>query len=1141
MDLSYIKNKIFSSGSFEKLKNIEANPLIINGVSGSLFSYTAAEIYRYNKKIIVLSNEKDRILKIKDDLDTIVSSPDISIYDPLNLSGDELVSKTLSDITGSPSFIVLACIDDLKVPIVSKETFIDSLIELKKNGTFSFEDLIAILNRYNYNQKDFVEEVGDFSIRGGIIDFFSENFVSPVRVDFFGDTIESIREFDISNQRSIKELDVIKFGINLSVEEAGEIDHGKPANVKADQTLTDYFTDDILIILDEEELLKNSDLYTDIISKIDIFKKIYINSLNYSGSSPDEINLKSHSQPEFYSNLKALYDDLCGNLKKGNEVNILCSDSYQAKRIKTLIEDFEDENFALEDGSRHGSGNTSGNVSMISASSESGSFSVKDRFNVIPESIQLGFIYEEAKLVVYTEHQIFGRYFKHIQKRKLKFKGLSFSDLKDINLGDYIVHRDFGVGIYSGLKKISVGNSSQEVIKLSYKDGDTLFVNMNYVHLIKKFSGSEGASPDITRLGGGEWDKIKQKTKKKVKDIARDLILLYAKRKSEPGFQYKPDTHWQKELEASFMYEDTPDQYRATEEVKADMEIPHPMDRLVCGDVGFGKTEVAVRAAFKAVMDNKQVAVLVPTTILAVQHYNTFRDRLSPFAVDVESLTRFKSKKEQKEILANLAAGKLNIIIGTHRLLSKDVIFKDIGLLIVDEEQKFGVAAKEKIKSLRPNIDTLTLTATPIPRTLNFSLLGARDLSIINTPPKNRKPIQTEIIKHNWSKIADVIKYELDRGGQVYFVNDRISNLPDIADHIKEYIPSAKIGIAHGQMEAHELEDVVVRFIEKNLNILVCTKIIESGLDIPNVNSIIINNANRYGLSELYQLRGRVGRSEAQAFSYFIQAANGKMTRNALRRLQAIEDLTALGSGFNLAMRDMEIRGVGNLLGKEQSGFVNQLGFDLFMSIIDEAVEELKETEFKELFKAEPAVKSKDGKEDDKKDEKSKNIFSGIAEKKIIISTVIENDINALIPKDYVRSDTERLNLYSRLYDLKSMNDVDDFGNELQDRFGEYLEDVDNLLRVIKIKILASGLGLEKITVRENEMSLIFPASKENKIFESVFFNTIISKISSDKKGKFNIMNNKEKLGIEIKLNSVEDKLRLDEIEGILSLDPAHQ
>ncbi len=1075
------------------------------------------------------------MLRLKDDFDTIIGTSDISIYDPLNLSGEELVSKTLSDITGSDSYVILACIGDLNVPIVSKETFVDSLIELSKDQIFSFEELISKLNKYNYNQKDFVEEIGDYSVRGGIIDFFPENFSSPVRIDFFGDTIDSIREFDISNQRSIKDLEIIKFGINLSVEEDGVVDTDQEKLIHADQKLTDYFTDDVLLIYDEEDLVKNSSHYTEVKSGLEPFRKIFVNTLNYSNDNGDALSLHSFSQPEFYSNLKALYDDLCLNIKKGSEVNILCSDAYQAKRIKSLIEDFEDENFVKEDGSRHG--NESDNSTKPIGSSGSGSFSVKDKFNVIPESIQFGFIFEDPKLVVYTEHQIFGRYFKHIRKRKIKFKGLSFSDLKDINLGDYIVHRDFGIGIYSGLKKIEVGNSAQEVIKLSYKDGDTLFVNMNYVHLIKKFSGSEGASPDISRIGGGEWDKIKQKTKKKVKDIARDLILLYAKRKSEPGFNFMPDTHWQKELEASFMYEDTPDQYRATEEVKADMEIPHPMDRLVCGDVGFGKTEVAVRAAFKAVMDNKQVAVLVPTTILAIQHYNTFRDRLSPFAVEVESLTRFKSKKEQKEILVNLASGKLNIIIGTHRLLSKDVIFKDIGLLIVDEEQKFGVAAKEKIKSLKPNIDTLTLTATPIPRTLNFSLLGARDLSIINTPPKNRKPIQTEIIKHSWSKIADVIKYELDRGGQVYFVNDRISNLPDIADHIKEYIPSAKIGIAHGQMEAHELEDVIVKFIEKNLNVLVCTKIIESGLDIPNVNSIIINNANRYGLSELYQLRGRVGRSEAQAYSYFIQSANGKMTRNALRRLQAIEDLTALGSGFNLAMRDMEIRGVGNLLGKEQSGFVNQLGFDLFMNIIDEAVEELKETEFKELFKNEKAKDSVDGKQD----EKAKNIFSGISEKKIVISTIIENDINALIPKDYVTSDTERLNLYSRLYNFSSSKEVDEFGLELQDRFGEYLEDVDNLLRVIRIKILASGLGLEKMMIREKYMVLTFPASKENRIFESEFFNKIIARISSDRKGKFNILNNKEKLEIEVDLNSVEDKLRLDEIESLLLFSASEQ
>ncbi len=567
------------------------------------------------------------------------------------------------------------------------------------------------------------------------------------------------------------------------------------------------------------------------------------------------------------------------------------------------------------------------------------------------------------------------------------------------------------------------------------------------------------------------------------------------------------------------MYEDTPDQYSATEDVKNDMMNANPMDRLVCGDVGFGKTEVAVRAAFKSVLDNKQVAILVPTTILAVQHYNTFRDRLNAFAVDVQVISRMQKRKEQKEILENLSEGKVNIIIGTHRILSKDIKFKDLGLLIIDEEQRFGVKAKEKLRALQPNIDTLTLTAKPIPRTLNFSLLGARDLSVINTPPKNRKPIITEIISFKWSVIADIIKKEIERGGQVYFVNDKIAELYDFADKLKEYIPYAKAGIAHGQMDGEELEDVVVDFIEKKLNVLFCTKIIESGLDIPNVNTIIINNANMYGLSELYQLRGRVGRSDTQAYAYFISPPAGKLTKTAIRRLQAIEEYTELGSGFNLAMRDMEIRGVGNLLGKDQSGFVHQMGFEMFIDIIDEAVSELKENEFKEIFKEEESLKK---------------ISDKIKRREEYVPAVIENDFNALIPEDYVENDTERLNIYKRLYEVKSKSELKVIEDELRDRFGGYSNEVGNLLRVIEIKIRATEIGLEKINISGDEMLLYFPEEKGHRIFTSEFFDNLIKKLSAAKSSKFNFVNNKKRLIVQVNLNSREEEERIEEIKKLI-------
>jgi transcription-repair coupling factor (superfamily II helicase) len=1125
MNISRIKEKLYSSNKFRSLLNISEKKANLTGVNGSLISFIVSYLFENkNKKIVLLSYDNERLNKINEDLNLFLDTEKLSIFSTKTSTNDDAFSRTLSDITDNKEYIVLSHISELSSKIIAKDTFKDSLIELKKNVDFSFEELISKLNKYQYNQNDFVQEVGEYSVRGGIIDIFPENYETPIRIEFFGDTIESIREFDITNQRSIREIENIKLGINLTSNESENLYEPEKPQYK-EETILDYLPEDTLIIFDEEDVIKQESKDEASLNRLENFNSISISALG-SSDNPNAINFESKPQPDFYSNIRLLHSNLSQYKLENFDLSILCSDDYQCKRIKSLIEDFDDESVSSRDENIHKVHESDSDEKIL--------FHLKDKFDTVPESFQSGFIFPDAKILVYTEHQIFGRYFKVIKKKKAKFKGITFEELKEIKLGDYIVHRDFGIGIFSGLKKINVGNNTQEVVQLSYKGGDTLFVNLNYIHLIKKYSGSGETAPDITKLGGGEWDKIKQRTKKRVKDIARDLILLYAKRKSEKGFKFSPDTHWQKELEASFMYEDTPDQYRATEEVKEDMQNENPMDRLVCGDVGFGKTEVAVRAAFKAVMDGKQVAVLVPTTILAVQHYNTFRDRLHPFAVDVECISRLKSKKEQKEIIQKLEEGKINILIGTHRLVSSDIKFKDIGLMIIDEEQRFGVAAKEKIKALKPNVDTLTLTATPIPRTLNFSLLGARDLSIINTPPKNRKPIVTEMIKLDWNKVAEVIKNELNRGGQVYFVNDKIQNLPLLADTIKSHIPSARIGIAHGQMSPHELEDVLVNFIEKKLNILLCTKIVESGLDITNVNTIIINNANMYGLAELYQLRGRVGRSDQQAYAYFVTSKGGKLTRNALRRLQAIEELTDLGSGFNLAMRDMEIRGVGNLLGKEQSGFINQVGFDLFITIIDEAVAELKDTEFKELFKEERRKKEKDG--DETTPKKKETLFEKLKIAEKVKSTIIENDINALIPKDYVKNDTERLNIYRRLFDTNSYEELDAIKSELKDRFGEYLDDVENLMKIVSLKIKATEIGLEKITIRGKDVSIYFPASKEHPVFQSEYFNRIISAISTDKSRKFNISSNKEQLEIEIRLDSNEDEKRLNELKDILDM-----
>jgi transcription-repair coupling factor (superfamily II helicase) len=1114
--LKDIKKKIYSSDDFKKLgKTADYRSVFLSGVNGSLGSFILEYLHsKVNPKILFLTPDKNLPEAIRDDLTILSSSPNVSIYSPESSSYDEELSKTLTDLSEDKSYIVLSNTKDFTDKIVSKEVFKESVMELKEGEDLSFEDFLAGLGRHNFIQKDFVEEVGDFSVRGGIVDLFPESYHTPVRVEFFGDTIESIREFDISTQRSLKKISSIRMGMNLNTE---DVFSDEDKTLPEENTILDYISPDTLIIVNEPQISLN-EIY-ELRERLSGYKTVYITSFLSTGhieeaeGSDLRIDFGSRTQPDIRSNLKILYGSISEYLEKDFDIEILCSDEYQCKRIKTLIEDFEDDALSDKDSEIHHEKN-SGNDAIKH------SLQIKDRFSVVPESIQSGFIYENSKLVLYTEHQIFGRYFKQYKKRTRKFKGLTLNQLKELQIGDYIVHRDFGIGMFSGLKKITVGGNEQEVIKLSYADEDSVFLNLNYIHLLKKYSASEGFNPKLTKLGGGEWDKIKQKTKNKVKDIARDLILLYAKRKSEEGFKFSGDTHWQNELEASFMYEDTPDQFKATVDVKEDMESRNPMDRLVCGDVGFGKTEVAVRAAFKAVLDNKQVAILVPTTILAIQHYNTFRDRLSPFAVDVEVLSRFQTKSEQKLILERLSEGKVNIVIATHRLLSKDVAFKDLGLLIIDEEQRFGVKAKEKLRTFQPNVDTLTLTATPIPRTLNFSLLGARDLSIINTPPKNRKPIQTEIISNDWEKIGEIIKAELERGGQVYFVNDKIGKLYEIEEKIKEVLPLAKTGIAHGQMDPRELEDVVINFIEKKLNVLITTKIIESGLDIPNVNTIIINNAHMFGLAELYQLRGRVGRSDQQAFAYLI-SPGGKMTKTAVRRLQAIEEFTDLGSGINLAMRDMEIRGVGNLLGQEQSGFIQQMGFDMFISVIDEAVAEVKENEFSDLF----ANESKEARK---------------AADKITIAkpksdpAIIEHDLKALLPKDYVINDTERLNIYRRIFEAKNNDELSSIKEELKDRFGDYLDDVENLFELVELKIKATDIGLTGINIHEDEILLTFPKDKEHPVFKSDYFGKLMEKISTDRTHRYNIEGDKETLAISLRTKNSDDKTRLDELRSVL-------
>jgi len=1093
--------KIHTSPRFEQLKTAGGKNLFITGLRGSLASLVVSRIYENNPKIVICSNDISRLFRLKDDINLAAGKDVSSIYlgefDEEFESEVSPLSSALKSLSSGESYILLSNPASINKSIISEEIFKKNIVTLKKDEEYPFDLLIQKLIDFGFDKKRIVEDENDYAVRGGIIDLFPENLGQPIRVEYFGNTIETIREFDVVTQRSISQLneaDILpSFAALDELKNTGE-------------TLLNYMKDDTLFILDEPDIIKNES--EEIFNSLDKFSRTYFSSFSLDKSesvdnkhSLTEINFDSKSQPTLNSNTKLFYSNLFELNAFGFEIYISCSDDYQAKRTRELIEDSPSP--ALPEGEGENRSNPLKNITYLDS------------------SFHQGFILPDIKLAVYTEHEVFGRYFRP-SKRKKRFGGITFKELGKINYGDFMVHRDYGIGKYAGLKKVITGGVQQETVKLLYKDNDVVFVNLNSLDLVKKFSAQEGVSPKLNKLGGAEWERIKQRTKKKIQDIAKDLILLYAKRKAQQGFSFSGDSVWQKELEASFIYEDTPDQVSATEAVKKDMESPHPMDRLVCGDVGFGKTEVAIRAAFKAVLDNKQVGVLVPTTILAEQHYNTFKDRLSNWATEVEHLSRFKTKKEQKEVLEKLADGKINIIIGTHRLLSKDVKFKDLGLLVIDEEQRFGVKAKEQLKFLRESVDVLTLTATPIPRTLNFSLLGARDLSIINTPPKNRQPIHTEIINFDKKVISSAIIRELQRSGQIYFVNDKIMKLNELADIIEEIVPFAKVAIAHGQMSAHQLENVMMRFLEKKVNVLLCTKIIESGLDIPSVNTIFINRADNFGLAELYQLRGRVGRSNIKSFAYLITPPQSVLTRQAVRRLHALEEFSELGSGMNLALKDLEIRGAGNLLGKEQSGFISEIGFDLYMQILDEAITELKETELgKVIAEVIPTQK-----------EQPKDLSAPWRKK---IELTIESDISMLIPEIYIDDENIRLEIYQRLAKANSFEELTEAENEMVDRFGKTPEEVISLLKHIELKLMLGGKGFEKIVISGDSVELFVDLSHEQ-FFASGYFENVVNHINTTAKERTRLKQTKKTLSIAYKLYNTQDQYKkLNEISEFAS------
>ncbi|MBP3942126.1 transcription-repair coupling factor [Sphingobacteriaceae bacterium WQ 2009] len=941
--------------------------------------------------------------------------------------------------------------------VINREDLAKNTLEITLSSKLSIDFINEFLYEYDFERVDFVFEPGQYAIRGGIVDIFSFSNDLPYRIEFFGDDIESIRTFDIESQLSVSKIHKVtivpnvqaKFLTANNISLLEYIDRDAVIWMKDVQFTLDLITEgykkaiNLWAALSEKEKTANPEWIDPQFSFSD--EKNFNTQLfdfpivefgkQFFYKADHSIQFNTHPQPSFNKDFSLLIHNFKENTSRRLE-NLIFSDSpKQVERIFAILADLDPAT----------------------------------TFIPVHKALREGFSDDDSKFACYTDHQIFDRYYKYKRKKGYeRTQAITLKELRDLKPGDYITHIDHGVGKYAGLEKIDVNGKSQEMIRLTYADNDLLYVNINSLNRISKYSGKEGTVPKMNKLGTDTWDKLKKTTKKKVKDIARDLIHLYAKRKAQTGNAFSPDTYLQNELEASFIYEDTPDQEKATADVKRDMESPHPMDRLVCGDVGFGKTEIAIRAAFKAVADSKQVAILVPTTILAHQHFRTFSERLKGLPCNIDYINRFKSPKQIKETLKKVTEGTIDIIIGTHRLVSKDVKFKELGLMIIDEEQKFGVSVKEKLKLMRANVDSLTLTATPIPRTLHFSLMGARDLSIISTPPPNRQPVQTELHVFNETLIQEAVAFEIDRGGQVFFIHNRVADLKQLGALIHKLVPNARVGVAHGQLEGDELEDVMLKFINHDFDVLVATTIIEAGLDIPNANTIIINHAHMFGLSDLHQMRGRVGRSNKKAFCYLLSPPLSTLTNEAYKRLSAIEEFSELGSGFNVAMRDLDIRGSGNLLGAEQSGFIAEIGFEMYHKILDEAIQELKEDEFTELFA-------------DEKD------------RKYVTFTQIDTDLENLIPDEYVTNISERYNLYAEIGKLQNEEQLQAFEKSLSDRFGPIPAPVYELFNTLRLQWYGKTIGLEKISFKKNTLRGYFIGNAKSSYFDSDAFGKVLT------------------------------------------------
>ncbi|MGE8555214.1 MAG: transcription-repair coupling factor [Chryseobacterium jejuense] len=1063
-----LMQKEFGKEIFTQLEN--SQHIAVKGSAGSSVSVFVAELFLVQKKnILYVVDDKEDALYANTEMEDLLGKEKVLYFPATHLEpyqvektqNANLVLRTevLNKInSGRSPKVIVAYAGALSEKVLKKEDFKAISHHIKVGDQLDFDFVDELLNHYHFQQTDFVSEPGEFSVRGGIVDVFSYSYEKPYRITFFGNEVESIKTFDIETQLSVDKVKDFQLVSNMNFSVTGSrvsllqllpkesyvISKNGVIGMQKIKTFYEKslekfetLSKDIAHRAPQELFISDQEFLFDYKK----FKTIDFGNAAIEGLKDiAEIKMEQLPQPSFHKNFELLIEDMEEKQNDGFDTWISFSTEKQKERLESIFEELEHEL----------------------------------PFKSFKSELHEGFVDNGHKLLVYTDHQIFDRYQRYKAKNTFaKSEQLTLKDLMSLKIGDYIAHIDHGIGKFMGLVKVNNDGKIQECFKLTYKNGDLLYVSIHSLHKISKYNGPDGREIVLSKLGSPTWKSLKQKTKAKVKQIAFDLIQLYAQRKTAKGFAYTPDSYLQNELEASFIYEDTPDQEKATVDVKKDMEADTVMDRLVCGDVGFGKTEVAIRAAFKAATDGKQVAVLVPTTILAFQHYRSFKERLKDFPVNVAYVNRFRTAKQKSETLDALKNGKVDIIIGTHQLASSSVKFKDLGLLIIDEEHKFGVSVKDKLKTLKSNVDTLTLTATPIPRTLQFSLMAARDLSVIKTPPPNRQPVDTQLVGFNEELLRDAISYEIQRDGQVYFINNRIENLKDIAGLIQRLVPDARVITGHGQMEGKQLEKNVLDFMEGKYDVLVSTTIVESGVDVPNANTIFINDAQRFGMADLHQMRGRVGRSNRKAFCYLITPPYDMMTADARKRLEAIEQFSDLGSGFQIAMKDLEIRGAGDLLGAEQSGFINEMGFETYQKLMQEALEELKDdADFEKLF---------DNEEDRQK------LFKSVKD------VNIDTDLELMLPDFYISNTEERLLLYQKLAEINNEKDLHQFELELIDRFGALPKEAVNLLKSVSLKWLAADIGFEKIVMKNGVFLGYFPGNPQDKFYQTDRFRHIIN------------------------------------------------